>query len=612
VVSNANYSEHLSTLRHSSIRGRSGAPSSSRTTPSSNHHGKSHLPEGINVRQISSDVFIAPHKLQHAIYEARRQVQLFNDKQLRREPNSPLHKNPVTNSLDARANARMSKYKNMWTSGEKIGLYYKDAERQALDLISRLNGNSSGTVPEGICLKERTKILTEIGEVKYIKGHPFVMETVLQCCKSKQWNERLRAINIMPTIFHKGDPTAVGVLVGRLLDWHLEVRRAAVQMLLDSAATLTLTAVGGRDLAQPEAANAVDRHEREVLALEKAAAAVAYPAYPAYPQSSARGSGGFSRVPSHAGVHNNPSDAGSRPATQASGVGSAMQAVGAFQRVASRASRRSSTSRTASAVGERRILVKPTVTMFLNFRLEDSEEDAGTQARTISQVSSRRPTFKGGGEKLRLKVKDPETAKLVIELVGHVNGGGPADDRCTFYGLQATFPMHRNVDTFGSYPQSISPDSRPSTQERILNQVFGRVTSAASMAALTAPIILDGDPLPPSTIILGRAETSLTDIANSIMKSEQWVQLQDGFGKPAGSISMKMTLDAAAGIGSSGMMGREMTALVAPALLDADATIRARALRLYQMCVSAGWEKERRRALANAESSQAQRQKQVL
>lgn len=543
-------------------------------------------------------------------------MQLFNDKQLRREPNSPLHNNPETNSLDARANARMSKYKNMWTSSEKIGLYYKDAERQALDLISRLNGNSSGTVPRAK-LKERTKIITEIGEVKYIKGHPFVMETVLQCCKSKQWNERLRAINIMPTIFHKGDPNAVGVLVGRLLDWHLEVRRAAIQMLLDSAATLTLTAVGGRDLAQPEAANAVDRHEREVLALEKAAAAVAYPAYP---QSSAGGSGGFSRVPSggfsrvpsHAGVHNNPSDAGSRPATQASGVGSAMQAVGAFQRVASRASRRSFTSRTASTVGERRILVKPTVTMFLNFRLEDSEEDAGTQARTTSQLSSRRPTFKGGGEKLRLKVKDPETAKLVIELVGHVNGGGPADDRCTFYGLRATFPMQRNVDTFGSHPQSISPDSRPSTQERILNQVFGCVTSAASMAALTAPIILDGNPLPPSTIILGRAETSLTDIANSIMKSEQWVQLEDGFGKPAGSISMKMTLDAAAGIGSSGMMGREMMALVAPALLDADATIRARALRLYQMCVSAGWEKERRRALANAESSQVQLQKEVL
>ena len=45
-------------------------------------------------------------------------------------------------------------------------------------------------------------------------------------------------------------------------------------------------------------------------------------------------------------------------------------------------------------------------------------------------------------------------------------------------------------------------------------------------------------------------------------------------------------------------MGREMGVLIAPALLDADAFIRTRALKLYQMCISAGWEKARKRELA--------------
>ena len=40
---------------------------------------------------------------------------------------------------------------------------------------------------------------------------------------------------------------------------NLEVRRAVVQVLLDSDATLTIVAMNGRDLAQPEAVLAVER-----------------------------------------------------------------------------------------------------------------------------------------------------------------------------------------------------------------------------------------------------------------------------------------------------------------------------------------------------------------
>lgn len=72
-------------------------------------------------------------------------------------------------------------------------------------------------------LHERPQILEKLGKITAIKGHPLVTDLVLQCCHSKEWQERLKAVEVLPAIVFKGDPVAVGVLIGRLLDWHLEV-----------------------------------------------------------------------------------------------------------------------------------------------------------------------------------------------------------------------------------------------------------------------------------------------------------------------------------------------------------------------------------------------------
>jgi len=142
IVPNADYSEHLVSSRETGLR--RGIIASSAAHDSS--HGvagqsSGHLPDGISGVPIHSDVYIAPHKLQHAIYEARRRYKLFNDKLLSREPESPAQHD----LLDLLCTDRMSKYTNVWTSQEKISLFYKDAERKALDLITKLNGNASGT-----------------------------------------------------------------------------------------------------------------------------------------------------------------------------------------------------------------------------------------------------------------------------------------------------------------------------------------------------------------------------------------------------------------------------------------------------------------------------------
>ena len=578
IVPNAEYSEQLTTLRNSSQgRGRKASTTNSdQAITARGARSHAHLPEGIQGVPIHPDVYIAPHKLQHAIYEARRQVKLFNDKFLRKEPESPKKGDP----LDERALSRMSKYSDMWTRGGKIPPFYKDAERSALDLITKLNGNSSGTVPPAP-LHERPKILAQLGTMKAIKGHPVVKDTVLKCCKSKEWQERLKAVECIPFLFYKGDPDAVGVLVGRLLDWHLEVRRASVQVLLDSAANLTVTVMSGRDLAQPEAALAVDRMRQE-------AADAAERAQTPDKQSVAV----LQRVSSNASRR-----------SSLSGLMQSVAALQTIQRVGSNLSRRSSTiSRAASTASQRRPVEMPEIKIHVVCRLEDSEEDADTQARTISQPCTRRPKFYGGGEVLRLQANDPEQAKLVIELVAHVNGGGPADERCTFYGDRAgTASDGMSVAT--------GTDTRPSTQEKALNQVFNRASSAASMAQkLQGPLKITG-PLPPSTVVLGRAEEKLTDIANQITTSEQWMPLTDGHGKPAGSILMKLALEPAKGIGSSSTMGREMALLVAPALLDADPVMRARALRLYQVCISAGWERERKRRVTREQQVEAIRKR---
>ena len=59
-------------------------------------------------------------------------------------------------------------------------------------------------------------------------------------------------------------------------------------------------------------------------------------------------------------------------------------------------------------------------------------------------------------------------------------------------------------------------------------------------------------------------------------------------------------------------MGREFQSLIAPALLDADAVMRSRALKLYQMCVSAGWESARKRDAAKEHRIETKRQQEVF
>jgi hypothetical protein len=44
----------------------------------------------------------------------------------------------------------------------------------------------------------------------------------------------------------------------------------------------------------------------------------------------------------------------------------------------------------------------------------------------------------GAGEKVKIQVHDPDEATLIIELVAHVNGGGPPDESCTFHGKAAS------------------------------------------------------------------------------------------------------------------------------------------------------------------------------
>jgi len=607
-ANNADYSDELMALRNKAMTHGSAAVSSTlsrcyeKHSPSaSSATRRSHLPAGVRGFEIHSDVWIAPQKLQQAIYEARKYLQLFNDKMLGKETESSFNKEPMEDSLDARALERMAKYTNMWTRGGNIPLFFKDAERNALNLVVKLNGNASGTMPPAT-LKEKPRILEELGRMKSIKGHPVVMDVVLACCKSKDWGVRLKAVQIIPAIFYKGDPAAVGVVTGRLLDWHLEVRRAAVEVLQDSSATLTLKAIGGKDLAQPDVVTALERLENELLGILPPAA---------------NSAGGLSRVPS-SGLQRAPSHSsasGSRPPSNTPGSRGMVAAVGAFSRLRSDTSRRSvisrtssAASRTSSSASRRRQVEKPVITLHLLYRFDNSDSDSHVRARTASQPFSRRPKFQGGGETMRMQVQDPEQATLVIELVVQINGGGPPDDRCTFYGMKSHQAENPTVD------DARSSRSRPSTQEmapaanvpskapsRVPSaaEQISRAPSAASCAsnANIQPFKLDG-PLPPSTIVLGRAERSLTDIANQIVKSEQWVQLTDGHGKQAGSISMSFNLEAATGIGSSWTMGREMGVLIAPALLDADAFIRTRALKLYQMCISAGWEKARKRELA--------------
>jgi hypothetical protein len=621
IVNNADYSEQLTNLRkHVMTHGSTAVSSTLCSTPekeslsTSSVVTDSHLPAGVRGFEIHEDVWIAPHKLQQAIYEARREVQLFNDRLLRKEATSPFNLEPSSDSLDARAISRMSKYTNMWTRGGNIPLFYKDAERKALDLVTKLHGNASGTVPPAK-VKEMPKILEELGSMRSVKGHPALMDMVLSCCKSKEWSVRLKAVQIIPALFYKGDPSAIGIVTGRLLDWHLEVRRAAVEVLQDSSATLTLKAVSGKDLAQPYVVSALERLENELLGILPPVAA-----------ATTSGTGGFSRAPSSGfqRVPSHSSASGSRPPTSGApgsrGSTAMVAAVGAFSRLRSDASRRSSgtragsaVSRTSSTASKRRPIEKPVITVHLAYRFENSDADASAGARTTSQPFSRRPKWKGGGETLRMQVQDPEQATLVVELIVQINGGGPPDEKCTFHGLKT-----HEGESYPTADDARSSHSRPSTQEtagvgRVMSRApsaadqFSRAPSAASAASnppLHQPFKIDG-PLPPSTIVLGRAEFNLTNIANQIVKSEQWVQFSDGHGKSVGSVSMSFHLEGATGIGSSETMGREMGVLIAPALLDADAFIRARALRLYQMCISAGWEKERKRELAREQHRSA-------
>ena len=88
-------------------------------------------------------------------------------------------------------------------------------------------------------LHERPQILEQLGKITAIKGHPLVTDLVLQCCHSKEWQERLKAVQVLPAIVFKGDPVAVGVLIGRLLDWHLEVCGASFYKFIGTYVSLS-------------------------------------------------------------------------------------------------------------------------------------------------------------------------------------------------------------------------------------------------------------------------------------------------------------------------------------------------------------------------------------
>jgi hypothetical protein len=147
VVSNAEYSEQLCSLRSSvmkrSIRRNSKTIHESGTAAIAT--ATRNLPDGLSSFAIHSDLYLAPHKLQHAIYEARRQAQLFNDTLLRKEPMLTAKKDEAPVSIDARASAHMSTYTNMWTRNEAIPRQYKDAEHIALNLLTQMTGNENGT-----------------------------------------------------------------------------------------------------------------------------------------------------------------------------------------------------------------------------------------------------------------------------------------------------------------------------------------------------------------------------------------------------------------------------------------------------------------------------------
>jgi hypothetical protein len=109
--------------------------------------------------------------------------------------------------------------------------------------------------------------------------------------------------------------------------------------------------------------------------------------------------------------------------------------VSAISSVASQASQKRKESFVASAS----TLIRPAISMQLVYRLENSEEDEGTHTRTQSRPFIRRLNFnEGAGEKVKIQVHDPDEATLIIELVAHVNGGGPPDENCTFHGKAAS------------------------------------------------------------------------------------------------------------------------------------------------------------------------------
>ena len=567
-ASNADCSDGLQQLRrdaHSGLRARS-----ARKTRRTHGNDISHLPDGLRGLAIHDDVCLAPIKLQQAVYQARRQAQLIKDTRLRKESESVPMQQP---DLDMIVCARSTLCTNIWGLGgpgkDNIPRFYKDAEQTALKLSANLAKEAHGpdkTTP----LDERLQALDQLCVMNVMKGHPTVMDAVLQSCKSKEHRERVKALKAIPCIFYKGDPTAIGVVIGRLLDYHVEVRRAAVQVLLDSTASLTITIIQGKDLAIPEVQLSLERYEQEL------AGTCVSPAVPP-------ASDGVVQIPSTS------SRAASQGMTQSSGIDRLSSATGIFSRIGSSAFSRARsaiprTGSTPSRVSRIRPVEKPIIAIYLVCRLESSEADSGTESRISSQPYNRCPRFKyPTGETLRMKVYDPEAAKLVIEVVCDVNGGGPADEKCTFFGLKAHDVPRTSSN--GKCNENELQKIRPSTQDA----AFENATSAGSMTTNTSsePPRLTGS-LPPCTIILGRAEKMLTDISRQIVKSEQWVQLVDGNGNPAGSVSLKCSLEPAKGIGCSATMGRELAGLCAPALLDADPWIRARALELYQMCMSAG------------------------
>eukprot|EP00961_Rhodomonas_salina_P235824 3187165-Rhodomonas_salina.1 len=131
------------------------------------------------------------------------------------------------------------RWKTVWNTGNSLSALRLTAEKRLLTTIARLYKAKS---------RDKADILADIGEIKMIKGHPQAAKALIKMLKDKEWRTRLKALELIPKLVIKGDSGAIEAVVDRLLDWNLEVRRAAVATLRDSPAMLHCDILSAKDL----------------------------------------------------------------------------------------------------------------------------------------------------------------------------------------------------------------------------------------------------------------------------------------------------------------------------------------------------------------------------